>query len=132
MPRWGGSYEMVNGIVDYVAYGGHDTRDLEKYAQLYWIYDSLENDDINVFEDASAKWSNMKAGFILMVRHHPRSDVVINGFARFACLGGDPEQYKQLRPRLKEHYSATAWSAKVSLESCDRKFGIAQATVTGG
>ncbi|TLZ43444.1 MAG: rhomboid family intramembrane serine protease [Gammaproteobacteria bacterium] len=132
MPRWGGSYQMVDGIVDYVAYGGHDTRDLEKYAQLYWIYDSLENDDINVFEDASAKWSNMKAGFILMVRHHPRSDVVINGFARFACLGGDPEQYVQLRPRLKEHYSATAWSAKVSLESCDKKFRIAQATMTGG
>jgi len=24
MPRWAASYEMVDGIVDYVAYGGHD------------------------------------------------------------------------------------------------------------
>ena len=132
MPRWGGSYQMVDGVINYVAYGARHTRDLEKYAQLYWIYDSLENDDANIFEDALARWSNMKAGFILMVSHHPRSDVLVNGFARFACLAGDPEQYKRLRPSLKEHYSATAWSAKVSLESCDKKFGIAQATATGG
>jgi membrane associated rhomboid family serine protease len=126
MPRWGGSYERVDGLINSVAYGIKDTRDLEKYAELYWIYDSLENDDINIFEDASAQWSNMKAGFSLVVRHHPTSDVVVNGFARFACIGGDGEQYKRLRSRLRQHYSATAWSAKVSLESCDKKFGITE------
>jgi hypothetical protein len=126
MPRWGGSYEMVDGLINSLAYGSKDTRDLEKYGELYWIYDSLENDDINIFEDASAVWSNMKAAFILMARHHPTSDVVVNGFARFACIGGDGEQYKQLRSRLRQHYSATAWSGKVSLESCDKKFGITE------
>jgi hypothetical protein len=50
----------------------------------------------------------------------------VNGFARFACIGGDGEQYKRLRSRLRQHYSATAWSAKVSLESCDKKFGITE------
>jgi rhomboid protease GluP len=127
MPRWGGSYVKVDAFINTVSYDHHTSRDLEEYARLYWIYDTLENDDINIFEDAPATWSSMKEGFGIMVRHHPNSDSLRNGFARFACIGGDAEQYKELRPDLSRHYSATAWSTRISLESCDKKFNIAGA-----
>ena len=132
MPRWGGSYLKVDNFIDDVCYGlsdfprGTDPKlDEERYAELYWIYSSLEYDGINIFQDAFATWPHMKAGFILMTQHHPASDAVVNGFARFACIAGDVDQYKQLRSRLAQHYSATAWSAKITLEACDSKFGIA-------
>jgi rhomboid protease GluP len=133
MPRWGGSYMKVDNFIDDVSYGFLDNRshrgenpvrDLEKYAALYWIYDSLEQDDINIFHDAFAAWPAMRAGLTAIAEHHPTSDFVVNGFARFACLGGDADQYKQLRSRLGQHYSTTAWTEKVTLESCDKKFGI--------
>jgi hypothetical protein len=126
MPRWGGSYEQVDGFINAVS-----REDLEKYARLYWIYASLEHDDINVFHDASALWGAVKAGFELMEQRHPTSDVVVNGFARFACLADDAAQYRQLRPRLTQHYSATAWSAHVTREFCDQKFGMADGAATG-
>lgn len=132
MPRWGGSYLKVDNFIDDVSYGlgdfppGVDPKlDEETYAELYWIYSSLEYDSINIFQDAFATWPHMKAGLTLMLQHHPASDAVVNGFARFACIAGDAEQYKQLRSRLARHYSATSWSTKVTLESCDRKFIVA-------
>ena len=133
MPRWGGSYVKVDNFIDSVAYGFLDERshsgekperNLETYAALYWAYDSLEQDDINIFKDAFATWPAMKVGLTGMTEHHPSSDFLVNGLARFACLGEDADQYKQLRSRLGQHYSATAWTQKVTLESCDKKFGI--------
>jgi len=98
------------------------------YANGCLVYDSLERDDVNIFEDTPATWSSMKEGFTLLMRDHPKSDYVVNGFARFACLGGDAQEYKELRPDLRQRYSATAWSDKVSLESCDKKFRIPAVT----
>ena len=130
MPRWSGSYEKVDAFVNSRARRQDGSLDLETYARLYWIYDSLEGDDTNLFETTRAKWPSMKEGFSLMASRHPSSDFVANGFARFACLGGDAQQYRALRARLATHYSATAWSKNVTRESCDRKFGI-QAAAAG-
>lgn len=125
MPRWGGSYEQVHGFIWDVSRGAEGVEDLEKYAGLYWIYASLENDEINVFDEASARWDPVKEGFQRMEQHYRTSDVVVNGFARFACLANDAAQYRQLRPHVAQHYSATAWSTHITRESCDQKFGIA-------
>ena len=130
MPRWSGSYEKVDAFVNSRARRQDGSLDLETYARLYWIYDSLEGDDTNLFETTQAKWPSMKEGFSLMASRHPSSDFVANGFARFACLGGDAQQFRALRARLATHYSATAWSKNVTRESCDRKFGI-QAAAAG-
>lgn len=122
MPRWGGSYENVDRFINDMSLPTHD---FARYASLYWMYDALENGDVNIFVDALARWSTMKSGLIVMSSHHPASDFVANGFARFACLGNDVQQYTQLRLRVKQHYSATAWSAKVNVDTCDKKFGLA-------
>jgi membrane associated rhomboid family serine protease len=130
MPRWGGSYEQVDRFINDASRGADGMEDLEKYARLYWIYASLEDDDVNVFDETSALWGAVKEGFKRMGQHYPTSDVVVNGFARFACLANDAAQYRQLRTRLTQHFSATAWSTHVTRESCDQKFRIADSADT--
>ncbi|MBV8783704.1 MAG: DUF4034 domain-containing protein, partial [Gammaproteobacteria bacterium] len=120
MPRWGGSYEQVDAFINRMAYGHNSSRDLETYARLYWIYQTLERDDVDIFEDTKALWSNMKSGFGRMEYSYPKSDLVHNALVRFACQAGDAAEYR--RARASVHYSATAWSPKVSMESCDKKF----------
>jgi len=83
----------------------------------------LERDDINIFTDALARWVPMKRRFRKLVQLHPKSDVVMNAFARFACLAGDGEQYQKLRPQFTSHFPSAAWSEKTARESCDQKLG---------
>jgi membrane associated rhomboid family serine protease len=116
MPRWLGSYQKVDAFI-----GEMSLADYATYARLYWMYDSLEGDDIDIFKNASAEWMEMQIGFEDLRRLYPRSDFILNGYARFACIAGDKSRYGALRPHLKGHLSATAWTAKVSVESCDAK-----------
>ncbi len=121
MPRWLGSYQKVAEFISDVS--GASADDVAMYARLYWMYDSLEQDDIDIFTDASANWSKMRIGFEELKWLYPHSDVVLNAFARFACIADDKAEYSALRPLLIGHVSATAWTAKVSLKTCDAKRG---------
>ena len=122
MPRWRGSYEDENRFVNEMSNRWGVDPDLILYARLYWMYSSLEFDEINIFTDGAADWKLMKKGFSSMVARYPHSDLVLNGFAKFACIAADKEQFAQLRPALDKRLSASAWSDKVSLTSCDVKF----------
>ena len=88
---------------------------------------SLEGDDVDIFSDAQAQWPVMQSGFADMMRHYPRSDYVLNVYANFACRAGDKDKYQALRARLGTRESASAWSNKFSLESCDKRFAAAAA-----
>jgi hypothetical protein len=122
MPRWGGSYRKVDQLV--VDAASRDTLlDTAKYALLYWQYDALEQDDIDIFSDAKAQWPLMKEGFSKLLSRYQDSDTLVNAFARFACISGDSEQYRALRPQLESRFSSTVWTAKVSREQCDKKLG---------
>jgi Rhomboid family len=119
MPRWLGSYQKVAEFITDASNASKD--DVAMYARLYWMYDLLEQDDVDIFRDASANWSRMRVGFEELKWLYPHSDVVLNAFARFACIADDEEEYSALRPSLIGHVSATAWTAKVSLKTCDAK-----------
>lgn len=124
MPRWFGSYEKVKDFIDEITFPKRAwAPDEARYARLYWVYASLESDEINIFTDASASWVPMKRGFLKLVQLYPKSDFVMNAFARFACLAGDYEQYQDLRPQLTSRFSSVAWSEKTTRESCDQKLG---------
>jgi hypothetical protein len=123
MPRWSGSYEQVDHFIEELSdKPGSPDRDVELYARLYWMYDSLEHDDIRLFDDSLAVWALMKKGFRRMVDHYPKSDLVLNGYVKFACLSEDAAAYRQLRPLLEHSLASTAWSMKTSLESCDAEY----------
>jgi hypothetical protein len=122
MPRWFGSYEKVDRFIEEVTdRPGHAERDVVLYAQLYWSYDSLERDDINIFNDALAVWPLMKHGFRQMAKRYPTSDVVLNAFVKFACAGEDRQTYRELRHLIEHRRAASVWSDTMSVESCDKQ-----------
>jgi rhomboid protease GluP len=121
MPRWGGSYEQIDQLIREVSRVSGTSGDVPLYAHLYWLYASLEQDETDIFTEAHAQWPLMKQGFVRLLELHPRSDLVLNAFAKFACMAGDADQYRQLRPLLKDRASQAAWSQKIRLQSCDAK-----------
>jgi membrane associated rhomboid family serine protease len=119
MPRWRGSYEEIDRFINEMSVMKDGGRDFAEYAQLYWMYQSLERDDINVFDDARADWPTVKRGFEGLIARHPQSDFLLNGFASLACLAGDVAQYDSLRPHTEKRMSSTAWFGKHTMGRCD-------------
>ncbi|MDB6092408.1 MAG: hypothetical protein JWN85_5192 [Gammaproteobacteria bacterium] len=131
MPRWLGSQEDISRFIQEVSGDPNNERDFAKYARLYWSYSSLEHDDVKLFEAPLAHWSTMRAGFMDLQRKYPNSDLILNAYAKFACMADDGTSYREVRPKLRDRLATTAWSDKVSLELCDARFPGA-AFSTGG
>ena len=126
MPRWGGSFEKVR---EFIADQAGDPainpkKSYEKYAQLYWLYSIDEGEDVNIFRDAEAAWGNMDAGLSFLMEDRPNSDYIRNAWGKFACIAGDRSEYEAFHSKLSHHYSASAWSNKISVASCDQKFSL--------
>jgi membrane associated rhomboid family serine protease len=124
MPRWGGSYEEVDKYINQIYAQTAKERGFERYAELYSAYARLEGDDLDLFSDTPAFWSGMRTGYLGLIRRFPTSDSILNDFANFACRAGDKETYGRLKGSVAQRLSATAWTAKYSVESCDKKLAV--------
>jgi hypothetical protein len=62
MPRWQGSYDDENRFVNQMSNRWSSSPDLILYARLYWMYSSLEYDQISIFEDGAADWHLVMPG----------------------------------------------------------------------
>ena len=131
MPRWLGSSADVQGFIRDISVTADGQRDFEKYAELYWTYSSLEEDAVPLFVGALATWSVMQEGFEELRHDHPHSDVILNAYAKFACMANDADTYKDARVQLQDHISSAAWTTKVSLQHCDGEFAAAAAAARG-
>jgi len=125
MPRWGGSYEEVDKFINQIYAQTVKARGYERYAELYSTYARLEGDELNLFADTSAFWSGMNTGYLGLLKRYPKSDSVLNSFANLACRADDTATYNRLRGMVGKRFSATAWSAKYSIEACDKKLAAA-------
>jgi hypothetical protein len=125
MPRWGGSYEDVDKFINQIYAQTAKARGYERYAELYSTYARLEGDELNLFADTPAFWSGMNTGYQGLLKRYPKSDVVLNSFANFACRADDKVTYSRLRRVIGKRHSSTAWSAKYSIEACDKKLAAA-------
>ncbi len=121
MPRWGGSYDEVDKFINQIYMQTAKERGFERYAELYSAYARMEGDDLDLFEDTPAFWSGMRTGYLGLIRRYPASDSVLNGFANFACRAGDKDTYNRLKGSVAQRLSATTWTAKYSVELCDKK-----------
>lgn len=126
MPRWGGSLEKVADFIKEMSRLDQPPGRPELYARLYWVYADLEQDQVEIFKAALAEWQVMQAGFEKLLERHPGSDVILNGYARFACEAGDGETYWRLKPEVLRRMSATAWSRKTTVADCDRKLAASR------
>lgn len=119
MPRWHGSYEDVDRLIETVTHRTIYDQDTELYARLYWEYFVLEMDSTNIFRDGRAGWNNLDIGFDELEKRYPRSDYLLNAHAVMACVAGDPATYAELRPMVTVRMSESAWSDGWSLTKCD-------------
>lgn len=124
-PRWSGSDEEVDAFIEQASDASGASPNLELYARLYWVYSSLEDDEVEMFGDDRADWLLMKLGFQSLRERYPSSNVLLNAYAKFACMAGDARDFESVRDLLEPRPSAAAWSEEVSLASCDEKFGDA-------
>jgi len=121
MPRWGGSSADVGRFIDFQTDRPGEP-DFMLYARLYWSYSSLERDEVELFRQPLAHWAIMETGFDRLIARYPKSDFILNAYAKFACMARDAGKYRELRPRLQDRVSTVAWSDKVSLGACDARF----------
>ncbi len=124
-PRWGGSFDQVDALIRDVSIRPGADADPALYARLYWSYANIEWDEADIFRDAQADWQIMNAGFYQLLKRYPNSDLVLNAAARFACQANDIDRYFDLRSQLDGRASSTAWTTKITPQSCDKKIGIA-------
>jgi membrane associated rhomboid family serine protease len=124
MPRWFGSYEEVDLFINAIYAQTAPARGYERYTELYSMYARMEGDELDLFRDTPAFWSGMRTGFYGLLKRYPTSDVILNRFANFACRAGDKAEYNRLRDSVSKRFSATAWSTKYSIETCDKQLGV--------
>jgi hypothetical protein len=126
MPRWGGSSAEV---ADFVEQQASSARPDSTYARLYTEYVGMEGDDVDVFDDSRVDWPRIRAGLESLRRQHAASDYVVNISAYMACRKNDAEAYAQFRNASADRPSATAWSEKHTLSTCDEQFARRQPVV---
>ncbi len=131
MPRWLGSTAKVDDFINEMSGFRGASQDLALYAELYWVYSSLEYDETNIFEGGRARWPAMQQGLKELAERYPKSDYVLNGSAKFACVSGDAEAYRAVRPLIEKRRSATAWSDAVKIEACDKKMPAVRSRTAG-
>jgi hypothetical protein len=88
----------------------------------------MEDDKINLFAAGNADWQRIQDGFGGLRRRYPRSDLVLNQFAKFACMAGDRQRYRALRPYVGDRLASFAWSKTRSVETCDAMFDAQEKT----
>jgi hypothetical protein len=123
MPRWGGTVDELDAFIQAAADARRGVLDAdERYAQLYAAYSAMESDEINIFAVGNADWQRIQDGFTRLRQRYPHSDFILNQYTKLACVAGDAERYRALRPYAGARTSSLAWSTKRSLESCDELF----------
>lgn len=127
MPRWLGSFEEVGRFIAGQAWLTESgDRGPQLYAQLFARYAAMEGDNVNIFQDAGAKWDLIVWGLGGLIARYPKTDVYRNIVAKFSCEAQDWPEYRLFRKKYPAHYSASVWSETISIKSCDAKLAKAR------
>jgi len=131
MPRWGGSYDDVENLINWAARrpGTQGTTLLltrqgaseePMYARLYSSYASLEGDETDFYTAGKMRWPEVQEGFDELLEQFPHSDALLNDYAYLACREGDSAVYRLLRKRVEGHVASGAWTGEYTLARCDK------------
>jgi hypothetical protein len=121
LPKWGGTWEGVDYLVNWSIKNTQDTEGNSMYARMYWsVYGGLL-EGTKLFEDTYATWSKMKIGFEDLMQRYPKSNWNLNNFAKFACLAGDKETFLTLRKQIGDNIHNAAWRNDATLDLCEHK-----------
>lgn len=122
LPRWGGNWEAVDGLVQWSVENTRKTDGMTMYARMYWFASQTLLPGERLFQDTHASWPKMKKGFEDMMARHPKSKWTLNNFAKFACVANDKNTYLALRKQIGNDIMPEAWT-DTTLDLCEAKFG---------
>lgn len=129
-PKWGGSWETVDNLVNWSVENTKDIDGSSMYARLYWVVSGDLQPGTGLFKDTRASWPKMKKGFKDMMIRYPNSKWNLNNFAQFACMAGDKNTFLTLRRQIGTNVLNDAWSQNLPIELCEMKFSSAKNDVT--
>jgi hypothetical protein len=102
-PRWHGSPEEFQRVVDDSVARTRSTLGETLYARIHWGFQ-----DPYMFQRQQADWPRMKAGFEHMMKDYP-DPWNLNNFGKFACLADDFGTLKQLLPKIGNNPILMGW-----------------------
>jgi hypothetical protein len=121
-----GSHEEIDELIEEMSARSSSELDYPVYARLYWAYASLEEDEVNIFDDARGGWTAMRAGLKHLIKQQPKSDYLLNGLARFACLAGDVEEYTLSGHSWRSALPRRPGRKKTDVKRCDQRMAAAR------
>lgn len=125
-PKWGGSWEMYDNLVNWSVENTKATEGDSFYARLYIIAGSEMRAGEDLFKVTKASWAKMKKGFDDLIHRYPLSMWNLNNYAAFACRANDKKTFLILREKIGPNIIGQAWASDYSLDLCDHKLGYAK------
>ena len=120
LPKWHGNEGEWQRYIIEVADKNPGGIGATIYTRVVWIM----SDEWKSFKGEGVSWDRMKAGFMEIDRNYHNSPLILNTFARFACLAGDRKTLKALFKRIdSDHFDADAWG-KIRVDDCRSLAGL--------
>lgn len=117
VPKWGGSWESVDRLIDYAVASSGKLESSSVYARLYYSVHSHEEIDPR---KTLVKWSKLKASLISLYTHYPvKEHFEIS--ASYACMFSDHDFYSSLIDK-NQLGTSKYWLRGSSLENCNKYF----------
>lgn len=123
-PKWYGNWESEENLTKWSVQNTRAVDGETMYARIYWnLVEEMESDGVPVFGPGHVSWPRMKQGFRDMMKRYPKSMWNLNNFARFACMAGDGNTYRELRKQIGDNVMDEAWKGPTTLDLCEAKYG---------
>jgi hypothetical protein len=119
-PRWGGSYEAIEQLVDYATrvntVNGADKEFM--YARIYWSLSGFTG-RANLLSDSRVSWPRLNESFKALVARYPEP-WNLNTHASFACFAGDMKTLNELLQKISEPHQldVNAWDSSTEYDRC--------------
>ncbi|HEY5896189.1 MAG TPA: hypothetical protein VIV54_01405 [Burkholderiales bacterium] len=95
-PRWGGSFEEMDGVARYALERTKGTRGAAMYAMTYERYFRGAGDGQATLKDSAVDWALMKQGFRDLEKDGKAPEWIPRNFAALACQMRDRDEARRL------------------------------------
>lgn len=116
LPKWGGSYRMVEAFANEAVTRSRDRDGESLYARIYWHLAQIEF-GTDLFRETGVEWNTVSRGFHDIVKAYPES-WNLNAFALFACTASDFAKAGQILEQIGDRIVLDLWPDRQTLEAC--------------
>lgn len=90
LPKWGGSYAMLETLATNAVLKTQDTEGLSLFARIHWYLSDNEEELTRHFTQTERLWTRMKAGMRDVLKRYPNTHNT-DAFLQFACKAKDAD-----------------------------------------